>query len=131
MGYTTFAVEPKDFAADAKTVTVTAVVKNTGTTAGKEVVQVYYSAPDGVLDRPYQELAGFAKTRELQPGEQEEVTVSFTTESMAGYDMRGLPIYWKPEFIMYASETVREIRISRCNHPGCRGGRGAGAEYLR
>ena len=35
MGYTTFAVEPKDFAADAKTVTVTAVVKNTGTTAGK------------------------------------------------------------------------------------------------
>ena len=87
MGYTTFAVEPKDFAADAKTVTVTAVVKNTGTTAGKEVVQVYYSAPDGVLDRPYQELAGFAKTKELQPGEQEEVTVSFTTESMAGYDM--------------------------------------------
>ena len=87
MGYTTFAVEPKDFAADAGTVTVTAVVKNTGTTAGKEVVQVYYSAPDGVLDRPYQELAGFAKTKELQPGEQEEVTVSFTTESMAGYDM--------------------------------------------
>ena len=87
MGYTTFAVEPKNFAADAKTVTVTAVVKNTGTTAGKEVVQVYYSAPDGVLDRPYQELAGFAKTKELQPGEQEEVTVSFTTESMAGYDM--------------------------------------------
>lgn len=87
MGYTTFVVEPKDFAADAKTVTVTAVVKNTGTIAGKEVVQVYYSAPDGVLDRPYQELAGFAKTKELQPGEQEEVTVSFTTESMAGYDM--------------------------------------------
>ena len=87
MGYTTFVVEPKDFVADAGTVTVTAVVKNTGITAGKEVVQVYYSAPDGVLDRPYQELAGFAKTKELQPGEQEEVTVSFATESMAGYDM--------------------------------------------
>ena len=87
MGYTTFVVEPKSFAADAGTVTVTAVVKNTGATAGKEVVQVYYSAPDGVLDRPYQELAGFAKTKELQPGEQEEVTVSFATESMAGYDM--------------------------------------------
>ena len=87
MGYTTCVVEPKDFVADAGTVTVTAVVKNTGITAGKEVVQVYYSAPDGVLDRPYQELAGFAKTKELQPGEQEEVTVSFATESMAGYDM--------------------------------------------
>ena len=87
MGYTTFVVVPKDFVADAGTVTVTAVVKNTGITAGKEVVQVYYSAPDGVLDRPYQELAGFAKTKELQPGEQEEVTVSFATESMAGYDM--------------------------------------------
>ena len=76
-------------------------------------MQVYYSAPDGVLDRPYQELAGFAKTKELQPGEQEEVTVSFTTESMAGYDMARAAIYWKPEFTMYASETVREIRISQ------------------
>ena len=52
-------------AADEKQVTVTASVKNTGNFAGKEVVQVYVSAPAGKLDKPYQELKGFAKTKEL------------------------------------------------------------------
>ena len=52
VGYTTFSVEPKDMTADAAKVSVTATVTNTGTAAGKEVVQVYYSAPDGKLDKP-------------------------------------------------------------------------------
>ena len=60
-------------------------VKNTGDWAGKEVVQVYYSAPEGNLDKPYQELAGYAKTKELAPGESQDVTVTFDTQSMASY----------------------------------------------
>ena len=60
VGYTTFTVEPKSMTADAEKVTVTATVRNTGDKAGKEVVQVYYSAPEGNLDKPYQELAGYA-----------------------------------------------------------------------
>ena len=85
MGYTTFAVEPKGISADASHISVTASVTNTGAAAGKEVVQVYYSAPAGKLDKPYQELAGYAKTKELAPGESQEVTVTFATQSMASY----------------------------------------------
>ncbi len=85
MGYTTFTVEPKELAADAAKVSVTATVTNTGAAAGKEVVQVYYSAPAGKLDKPYQELAGYAKTKELAPGERQDVTVTFDTQSMASY----------------------------------------------
>ena len=85
MGYTTCAVEPKGISADASHISVTASVTNTGAAAGKEVVQVYYSAPAGKLDKPYQELAGYAKTKELAPGESQEVTVTFATQSMASY----------------------------------------------
>lgn len=85
IGYTTFTVEPKEMEADTAKVTVTTMVTNTGKAAGKEVVQVYYSAPAGNLDKPYQELAGYVKTKELQPGESQEVTVTFETESMASY----------------------------------------------
>lgn len=85
MGYTTFTVEPEDMVADASKISVTATVTNTGVAAGKEVVQVYYSAPAGKLDKPYQELAGYVKTKELAPGESQEVTVTFDTESMASY----------------------------------------------
>ncbi len=67
-------------------VEVTAKVTNTGSVAGKEVVQVYASVPEGKLDQPFQMLAGFAKTRELAPGESEDVTVRFPMELLAGYD---------------------------------------------
>ena len=73
--------------ADAKNVTVTASVKNIGDTfAGKEVVQVYYSAPDGTIEKPYQELGGFGKSDLLSPGESQTITISFPTKSMASYD---------------------------------------------
>lgn len=85
IGYTTFVVEPKNIEADADKVCVTAKVINTGTQAGKEVVQVYYSAPEGMLDKPYQELAGYVKTKELAPGESQRVTVTFDTKAMSSY----------------------------------------------
>ena len=56
-------MKPVSVKANADTVDVTVNVKNTGNVySGKEVVQVYFSAPDGALEKPYQELAGFAKT---------------------------------------------------------------------
>lgn len=86
LGYTTFSIEPKGLEADAKTITVTVMVKNTGKAAGKEVVQVYYSAPSGKLNKPYQELAAYAKTGELEPGGEQELSISFDLASMASFD---------------------------------------------
>lgn len=86
-GYTDFETEVRDVEADAKNVTVTASVKNIGDAfAGKEVVQVYYSAPDGTIEKPYQELGGFGKSDLLSPGESQTITISFPTRSMASYD---------------------------------------------
>jgi beta-glucosidase len=85
--YTTFQIRPEHVTADAKHVTVTATVTNTGSHfSGKEVVQVYVSAPQTGLDKPYQQLAGYAKTDNLAPGASQTVTISFDTSSLASYD---------------------------------------------
>ncbi len=67
-------------------VTVTVRVTNTGKTAGKEVVLVYVSAPGRDMDKPERELRGFQKTRCLQPGEAEDVTVTIPYESLASFN---------------------------------------------
>ena len=86
-GYTDFSLVTKEVTADEKLVKVEVEVTNIGKVyPGREVVQVYYSAPDGVMEKPTQELAGFAKTKLLMPGEKEVVTVTFATEDMASYD---------------------------------------------
>ena len=86
LGYTSFAGAANAVAVEGEIVTVTTVVTNTGDMAGKEVVQVYLSSPDGKLDKPYQELAAFAKTAELKPGSSETVELSFKLSDMASYD---------------------------------------------
>lgn len=107
LGYTTFEVKGKSVAADEKQVTVTASVKNTGNFAGKEVVQVYVSAPAGKLDKPYQELKGFAKTKELAPGEETEVTVTFDTASMASFSEEA------SAYVLEAGKYI--IRVGNCS----------------
>lgn len=85
--YTEFAVETVAAAVSAGKVSVTVKVTNTGSTySGKEVVQVYYSAPAGVIEKPYQELAAYGKTKELAPGESQTLTISWPLTAMASYD---------------------------------------------
>lgn len=86
LSYTTFAFNDMTVAAESKDVLVTVTVQNTGKYAGKEVVQVYVSAPAGKLDQPYQQLKGYAKTSALAPGASETVTVKIPVESLASYD---------------------------------------------
>jgi len=86
LGYTNFSMEPGNVSVEDGLVTVRTAVTNTGSYPGREVVQVYVSAPAGRLDKPYQELAGFAKTKELQPGESEDVEVRFSLADLASYD---------------------------------------------
>lgn len=85
--YTEFEIKTMNVTADEKQVQVEVEVTNIGDKySGKEVVQVYYSAPDGIMEKPTQELAGFAKTKLLAPGEKDVVTITFATTDMASFD---------------------------------------------
>lgn len=87
LSYTTFRTETEKVEADGENVTLQVKVTNTGSRyTGKEVVQAYYSAPRGKLEKPYQELAAYAKTKELAPGESQCLKIAFPTPRMASYD---------------------------------------------
>ena len=87
-GYTDFAYEVDDVIADEKKVYVSVTVTNTGSKyAGREVIQVYVTSPEGGIDKPFKELRGFAKTSLLGPSQKETVTITFDTASMASYDI--------------------------------------------
>lgn len=89
LSYTDFEIHTKKIALDLDHVKVQTVVTNTGKRPGKEVVQVYYKAPQGKLGKPSLELAAFGKTRLLQPGESQLMCLDFPVASMASYDDTG------------------------------------------
>jgi len=86
LSYTSFEYSEPTVVNDGKTVTATVCVKNTGSVAGKEVVELYVSAPAGSLDKPVKELKAYAKTAKLAPGESAQVTLTFPTSELASFD---------------------------------------------
>lgn len=86
LSYTDFEIEPVAVTADWNQICVTVKVRNTGSAAGREVVQLFASAPAGRLPKPYQELKGYVKTGMIAPGDAAEVTIAFATENLASYD---------------------------------------------
>ena len=84
--YTAFVLGSADVALHGGRVTCKVPVQNVGDRPGREVVQLYVSAPEGGIDRPRQELAAFVKTKLLQPGETETVEASFELADCAAYD---------------------------------------------
>jgi len=90
LSYTTFAFSNlKIKALKNESVEVQVTVKNTGSVSGKEVAQVYLRAPKGQLEKPMQELKGFAKTRELKPGESQTLTINIPIRLLASFDEAG------------------------------------------
>ena len=85
LSYTTFDIKCAGAELEKEKVIMRINVRNTGRYAGKEVIQIYVSAPDGHLKKEYQRLVGFAKTRELQPGEEQILTVTFNMGYCASY----------------------------------------------
>ena len=85
--YTTFSTEVTDVIQAGSDIRIAVKVTNTGSEyAGKQVIQVYASAPEGKIDRPYQELVGFAKSGLIYPGESETVVVTFSIENFSCFD---------------------------------------------
>lgn len=114
LSYTTFDQKIVGFSADADTVTVGVQVKNTGDTySGKEVVEVYFSAPDGELEKPYQELAAYGKTDMLAPGESQIVTVTFNTDEMSSYDeTKAAYVLEDGDYIVRAGNSSRNTHVA-------------------
>jgi beta-glucosidase len=89
LGYTDFALGEAAVRVKDGRVTLRIPVENVGGAAGREVVQVYVSAPWGKLDRPLRQLAAFVKTPELAAGERCSVEASFAMQELAGFDEEG------------------------------------------
>lgn len=114
LSYTSFSIAVHDVRADADSITVTARVTNTGTEhAGREVVQVYFSAPRTGLDKPYQELAGYAKTDELAPGASQMTTIRFNTRDMASYDSAKAAYTLEPgDYVIRVGDSSRSTSVA-------------------
>lgn len=86
LSYTEFETKTEGFRLAGRTIQVKVRVTNIGSFAGKETVLLYYSAPEGKLDKPIRELGAYAKTRELLPGESDILVLELPAENMASWD---------------------------------------------
>lgn len=115
LSYTTFSMEADGFSYAENQVSFVMKVTNTGSVAGKEVVQVYAKAPLGKLGKPARVLIDFKKTKELMPGECETLTFAIPTSVFASYNevsTAGMPVGWvleAGEYTIYAGGNVRDV----------------------
>lgn len=115
LSYTTFEWKEVGVTEVGKQIFVGIDVVNTGKMAGKEVIQLYGCAPDGMLGKAHRHLLAFHKTRLLQPGETERVTLSFAIEDMASYDDMGkiqksAYVLEKGTYEFFAGTSVRDTK---------------------
>lgn len=86
LSYTTFEMGKPSVKANGKNIEVSVTVKNTGKVAGKQVAQVYVTAPKGGYEKPAKELKTFGKTRELKPGESQTLKMTLEKRDLASFD---------------------------------------------
>lgn len=104
LSYTDFEITVEQVSESDGMITVDVSVKNSGSTySGKEVVQVYYGAPQGLLGKAARSLAAFAKTGTLAPGDSERMQFSIRIDNMASYDDAGLTGH-KSSYVLEAGE---------------------------
>ena len=113
LSYTTFEYSDAAVKVNGNVVTVSITIKNTGKVAGKEIAQVYVAAPAGNIEKPSHELKGFAKTRELKPGEKQTLTIQIQKRELASFDEANSQ--WMTEAGQYAFQigaSSRDIRAT-------------------
>lgn len=112
LSYTEFEICTKNISVENDQVRVKAEVTNLGLRPGKEVVQVYYSAPQGKLGKPALELGGFQKTRLLAAGETQTMILTFSVSDMASLmtweKSASQPMFWKGKLQLLCGKFCRE-----------------------
>ena len=113
LSYTRFAVKAGAPAARGAKVKLAATVKNVGKRAGAEVVQCYVSAPDGKLEKPYQDLVAYARTPELAPGATAEVALDFDLARFASYDEEAAAfVLEKGDYVVRVGTCSRDTHVA-------------------
>lgn len=117
LGYTTFSQRAFKARKNGNTITFSVTVKNTGAYKGKDVVQVYYAAPQGTLGRPARELIAYKKTDMLSPGQSQTLEFSVDARDMAAYDDSGASghayayVLEKGAYRLFAGQSVRAATL--------------------
>ena len=115
LSYTKFEISDVEVCKFNEKIYISANVKNTGSYAGKEVVQVYYNAPRGKITKPALELCSFKKTKLLKPGESESVVLGFNVDDMASFDDMGVIcesayVLEKGAYKVFIGNSVRNVK---------------------
>lgn len=115
LSYTDFSISKPIAKVVDEHIEVSVTVKNIGARAGKEVVQVYYSAPQGVLGKSKISLAAFQKTKELQPEESQSIILQFNITDMASYDdlgklQKSAYLLEEGEYRFYVGNNCRDLQ---------------------
>ena len=109
LSYTSFDVKFASAKMDGSSITVMADVENVGAVSGKEVAQLYLSAPQGALGKEYQSLAAFAKTDLLAPGEKQQLRLEFDLRAMASYrESDNVYVLEQGEYILRLGNSSRD-----------------------
>ncbi len=114
LSYTNFEYNTLNVTLANDTLNVTVSIKNIGNQAGKEVVQIYVSKPNSSIDRPMQELKAFAKTRNLNPGETEDIVLKIPVSQLSYWDEKTSG--WALEKGVYAiksGSSSRTIKLTK------------------
>lgn len=115
LSYTSFEIISAEVSVSQGEIKAKMTVKNTGSTPGRETAQLYCACPDGALSKSALVLAGFNKTKELAPGESEELLITFDMSSLASYDDSGVTghksayVLEKGEYVLFLGNSIREL----------------------
>ena len=122
LSYTDFAVHAEKIHREGTEMSVQVTVTNTGSVAGKEIVQLWCFQPDGRIEKPLRVLAAFGKTKVLKPGESEKLTLSLDDKCIASFDEKTHRfVLEKGEYRFLANETeagsfsaLEEVTVEQC-----------------
>lgn len=112
LSYTNFEYSDLKVSKQGDNLKVEVAVKNIGEVAGKESVQIYISAPTSELDKPVKELKAFAKTKLLQPGKSETLTMTIPTASLSSWGKDGWTLD-NGTYIIHAAANANDIKLSK------------------